>query len=119
MEDVDLKKIITTWICYGIALSCSLFISMAIHRILGVPNNFISAFSTVVTTELLTLLYRILFESEEKSIDNILAMYSETNRDVFRYLLILLVMFALLKFDINMFNLILSVLIFIISLIFI
>ena len=114
MEDVDLKKIITTWICYGIALSCSLFISMAIHRILGV-----SAFSTVVTTELLTLLYRILFESEEKSIDNILAMYSETNRDVFRYLLILLVMFALLKFDINMFNLILSVLIFIISLIFI
>lgn len=118
-EEFDLIEIIVTWICYSVALICSFLISELIHIVLGVEDTLFGTFSITVVTQFLTIMYRIIFEKREITLENILKMYNEAGLDLIKFLLICLIFFGVFKLPVTLINCISVICLFTIILMFI
>lgn len=118
-EEFDLIEIIVTWICYSVALICSFLISELIHIILGVEDTLFGTFSIIIVTQFLTIMYRIIFEKREITLENILKMNNEAGLDLIKFLLICLIFFGIFKLPITLINCISVICLFTIILMFI
>lgn len=118
-EEFDLIEIIVTWICYSVVLVCSFLISESIHIVLGVGNTLFGTFSIIVVTQFLTIMYRIIFEKREITLENILKMNNEAGLDLIKFLLICLIFFGVFKLPITILNCIAIICLFTIILMFI
>lgn len=118
-ENYDLKEVIVTWICYSVVLICSFLISELIHMAIGISNTIIGALSIVLVTQILVLIYRIVFENEEATIENMAQMYAEIGKDLLKFLFICFLFFGIFKMHINLYNCILVAVIFTVVLMFI
>lgn len=118
-EEFDLIEIIVTWICYSVTLICSFLISELIHIVLGVEDTLFGAFSIIVVTQFLTIVYRIIFEKREITLENILKMNNEAGLDLIKFLLICLIFFGVFKLPITLINCISVICLFTIILMFI
>ena len=118
-EEFDLIEIIVTWICYSVVLVCSFLISELIHITIGVEDTFLGTFSIVVSTQILIIIYRIIFEKREITLENILKMNNEAGLDLIKFLLICLIFFGVFKLPITLTNCISVICLFTIILMFI
>lgn len=118
-EEFNLIEIIVTWICYSVALICSFLISELIHIVLGIEDTLFGVFSIIIVTQFLTIVYRIIFEKREITLENILKMYNEAGLDLIKFLLICLIFFGVFKLPVTLINCISVICLFTIILMFI